>query len=150
MKKSLFTVVILASIISCSKDESPIATNLITNTISLTTQSSCDASAEINPTLYNSISTDHVVINSLKIENNCLTINYSASGCDGNSWEIQLIDAGVILESYPPQRNLKISLKNEELCDAIITKETSFDISNLIVDSGKTYLNISGQSILYE
>jgi hypothetical protein len=63
-----------------------------------------------------------------------------------------LIDSEAILESNPPQRNLRLSLKNEESCEAIINKEVSFDISKLQVDGKKVLLNIfnsSGQ-ILYE
>ena len=86
------------------------------------------------------------------INDNCLKINFSSGGCNGDTWELKLIDSEDILESYPPQRNLRLSLKNEELCEAYITKELTFDISNLQVDGNKVQLNLtnSDKNILYE
>ena len=45
-----------------------------------------------------------------------------------------------------------ISFKNEELCNAYITKEMTFDISNLQVDGDKVQLNITNcnENILYD
>ena len=96
--------------------------------------------------------TQKQTINSLKITENCLKINFSSSGCSGDTWELKLIDSEDILESNPVQRNLRLSLKNEELCLAFITKELSFDISNLQVDGNQVQLNItnSDDEILYE
>ncbi|SDX36738.1 hypothetical protein SAMN05444411_10516 [Lutibacter oricola] len=85
-----------------------------------------------------------MVINSASIDDDCLKINYSSSGCSGDSWEVKLIDAGVIMESFPPQRNIKLSLKNEEICEAYFTKEISFDIDKLQVDGEVVLLNLEG------
>ncbi|MDC1539543.1 hypothetical protein N8480_02595 [Flavobacteriaceae bacterium] len=81
-----------------------------------------------------------------------MKINFSSSGCNGDTWELKLIDSEDILESNPPQRNLRLSLKNEELCEAYITKELTFDISNLQVDGNKVQLNLtnSDKNILHE
>ena len=67
-------------------------------------------------------------------------------------WELKLIDSEDILESNPPQRNLRLSLKNEESCLAYITKELTFDISNLQVNGNKVQLNLtnSDKNILYK
>ncbi len=101
---------------------------------------------------YNTAPNDLLTINSVEIKENSLIINFSASGCSGDTWEIKLIDSGYIMESNPPQRNLRLSLKNVELCQAYITKELSFNIRDLQVDGNKVYLNItnSGDQILYE
>lgn len=149
MKKLLVTLAIAITICACSKEDTP---NRPADATTPPLQSACDATTIINADLYQNTTSGQVNIHSLKIEDNCLKINYSASGCDGNSWEIKLIDAAEILESYPPQRNLKLSIKNEELCDAVITKETSFDISNLKLDENKVVLNITDfdQGILFE
>jgi len=66
-------------------------------------------------------------------------------------WEIKLIDADTIIYSNPPERNLRLSLKNEELCDAVISKEITFDVSLLKLATNKIKLNIlnSGDQILY-
>jgi len=81
-----------------------------------------------------------------------LKINFSSSGCNGDTWELKLIDSEDILESNPPQRNLRLSLKNEESCLAYITKELTFDISNLQVNGNKVQLNLtnSDKNILYK
>lgn len=65
---------------------------------------------------------------------------------------MKLVDSEEIFEFYPPQRNLKLSLSNQEDCEAFITKEMSFDISNLQVDGNQVQLNITNaeESILYE
>ncbi len=117
----------------------------------------CDQKVVISAEEYIIAPSDQLTINSLEINGDCLTINFSSSGCSGDSWELKLIDADVILESYPPQRNLRLSLKNEELCDAYITKEITFDIYELQVDRNQVFgkkvkLNItnSDDQILYE
>jgi len=112
----------------------------------------CGQYAIISNSEYSSAPTDFLIINSLSITGECFTINFSASGCSGDTWEVKLIDSGAIMESYPLQRNLILSLKNEEECEAFITKEMTFDISNLQVDDNPILLNITNtdDQILYE
>ena len=119
MKKILFLILVGLAVLSCSKDddkENPIK---------------CDLETLISTEQYTTAPSDQLTINSLSINDNCLKINFSSSGCNGDTWELKLIDSEDILESNPPQRNLRLSLKNEELCLAYITKELTFDISNL-------------------
>lgn len=106
----------------------------------------------ISAVLYNTAPSDFHTINNVVLTDDYLKINFSSGGCNGESWEIKLIDADVILESYPPQRNLRLSLKNEELCEAYITKEITFDVSKLQVGGNQAILNIRGfgSQILYE
>ena len=106
----------------------------------------------INGEAYKTAPNDPLTINSLEINGDCLTINFSSGGCDGKSWEVALIDAGAIIKTNPPQREIRLSLKNNELCDAWITKELTYDIEPLQVSGGKVYLNIinSDEQILYE
>jgi len=114
--------------------------------------SDCDALAIISSTDYLDAPIDQVTINSAVINGNCLQFNFSASGCSGDDWELTLIDSDAIMESSPPQRNVRLSLTNPELCEAYITKEMSFDISNLQVDGNAVYLNITNNDVqvLYE
>lgn len=113
---------------------------------------SCEQLTLISSELYANAPNDALTINSLEIDKDQLKIKFSSSGCDGGSWEVKLIDSGDIMESDPPQRNLRLSLKNEELCDAYFMKEFTFDISNLKVNGNKVKLNItnSNKDILYE
>lgn len=112
----------------------------------------CDFTTIISAEEYANAPSNHVEINSLKIDHNCMRINFSASGCSGDSWEVKLIDSGVITESATPKRTLKLSIKNEELCNAYISKELTFDISNLQVRGHQVILEItnSNKEIFYQ
>ena len=134
----LLTLVIIAFISSCNNSENASTT--------------CDKIVIISASEYENAPNDEITINHLSINGDCLKINFSASGCSGDSWEVKLIDSEDILESNPPQRNLRLSLKNEELCEAFITKELTFDIRNLQTNGNQVLLNItnSDQQILYK
>ncbi|PKV51185.1 hypothetical protein ATE84_3258 [Aquimarina sp. MAR_2010_214] len=139
-KSSLIGLIVVFGFLACSSDDD-------NNNIS-----SCDQLTVISSKQYVDEPNHNLTINSLKINENCLKISFSSSGCSGDSWEVKLIDSEEILESNPPKRNLRLSLKNEELCDAYITKEISFDILGLKVDGNRVSLNIknSDDQILYE
>ncbi|WP_157804946.1 hypothetical protein [Confluentibacter lentus] len=135
----LMIIVLSLALLGCNKDEDD-------NSID------CKFTTLISSEAYQNAPSDLVAINSLEINGDCLKINFSAGGCNGNSWEIILIDSEDISESLPAQRNLRLSLKNEELCYAYITKELTFDISNLKVSGNQVQLNITNSfdTILYE
>lgn len=139
MKKLLILTLIGITILSCSNDDNGIS-------------NSCDLETIISAEQYENAPSVQLNINSLEINGNCLKINFSSSGCSGDTWELKLIDSEVVLKSNPPQRNLRLSLKNQEACEAYITKELTFDISNLQVDGKKVQLNLtnSNDNILYE
>lgn len=115
-------------------------------------QPNCQYEAIINSELYQNAPVDHMELIEAKIEGHCLHITLASGGCDGNSWEVKLITDGNILESAPPQRNILLSLKNEELCDAWITHSYTFDISSLQVDGNEVLLNLtnSDQQLSYK
>ena len=139
--KLFFLFLISMIIISCNDDDK--ATN----------SAICEDSVIISKEQYVSAPADGLTINDVRIDNDCLHINFSASGCDGSSWKHKLLDSGDILESLPPQRNLRVSLDNNEDCDAYITKEISYDISDLQVEGeNQIALNFSGfeQKVVYE
>ncbi len=141
MKKIILFTLIGMTFLSCSKDDDN------------ENSSSCDFATLISLAQYANAPSDQLTISNLEIKGNCLKVNCSSNGCNGDTWELKLIDSESILESSPPQRNLRLSLKNEELCAASITKELTFDISNLqVVDGNKVRLNLtnSNESILYE
>ena len=138
MKKILILTLIGLTFLNCSDDDNG-------------NQSSCDFETLISAGQYANAPSDQLTVNSLEIDDNCLKINFSSGGCSGDTWELKLIDSGDILESLPAQRNLRLSLKNEELCEAYIRKELTFDISNLQIDENQVQLNITNgdESILY-
>ncbi|PWJ42802.1 hypothetical protein [Sediminitomix flava] len=105
-----------------------------------------------NQYCYESTYTEGYEIEDAVIEGDSLSFTLHSSGCDGNSWEVALIDSEVIAESYPVQRYFKVSLTNTEACFAVISKTYTIDISALKNDSDKTILHIEGleESLLYE
>jgi hypothetical protein len=114
-------------------------------------ENDCDQDVIISESEYENAPFDPFSIVDLKIVDNCLKIKFSASGCDGNTWVVKLIDSEWIMLPMIPVRELRLSLDNKELCDALITKEVSFNIESLQVEgSNKVRLDISGTSILYE
>lgn len=141
MKKILIIILFGATILSCSNDDNSENSN------------GCDLETIVSAEEYANAPSDQLSVNSLEINGNCLKINFSASGCDGNSWEVKLIDSEQILESSPAQRILRLSLNNNEDCTAVLSKTLTFDISELqINNSNSVYLNIknSDDKILYE
>jgi len=134
---SLLLTLVIFSFLSCEKVES-----------------NCDKQVEINNEKYNSAKQDVLIINELEIIDDCLHINFSASGCSGDSWKLELIDSGHVLYSNPPGRDLILSFENPEKCEAYITKDLTFDISVLKLKDSKVKLfiknNRSLKSILYK
>ncbi|UII27195.1 hypothetical protein LVD15_01860 [Fulvivirga maritima] len=134
--------------ISCDSDD----------TISTT----CELNTLINSNEYENAPSNDVTINNLEISGDCLTITFSASGCDGESWEYKLIDSETIdflVTADEPStgrralRTLRLSLKDDEYREALITKTISFDISNLKVEGENSVeLNIANgvSSVMYE
>jgi len=100
----------------------------------------CDESTSINEALYNDGPKDFIDIKDASITGDCLTISYSASGCSGDSWEVNLYDSGKVAESEPEQRYLRLSMMNPEACLAVFEKERTFDISNLQIENNGTLI----------
>ncbi len=117
------------------------------------TRSPCGEYVKVSEQLYASAPEEYGSIEEARITDDCLYIEFGASGCDGDSWVSQLIDSGAIMESSPEQRNIKFSLYNDEECDAYFVREVSFDISPLqISGSNKIFLNLENYEtqLVYE
>ena len=138
MKKIiLIGFVVIFGIIACNNDDD---------------SNNCDQVTIISLEQYETAPNDQLFINTLELNGDCLKINFSSSGCDGDTWILKLIDSESIMESNPPQRNLRLSLRNEEDCEAVITRELTFDVNELRVGGNQVLLNItnSDDQILYE
>lgn len=108
---------------------------------------SCGTKVIVDAGTFDTAPSDHIVINNVEINGDCLTINYSASGCSGSSWELKLVDSEMLTKSIPAQRSLRLSLKDNEACEAFITKEISFDITDLqLQGSSEVVLKIKDYS----
>jgi hypothetical protein len=112
----------------------------------------CDDFVLVDSKAYAEHPDDHLTIQSAAITGDCLNITFAASGCSGKTWVVKLIDSGTVFYSDPPQRNLRLSLKNSEMCEAYIGKTVSVDIKELKSGGDKVLLNLtnSGMQVLYE
>jgi len=108
--------------------------------------STCDQQVIISNRLYKTAPSDQLNILSTQLIDGCLKIQFASGGCDGSTWQVKLIDSGDILYSDPPQRNLRLSLDNNELCDAYIGKEITFDVKKLQVSGNEVLLNITNSN----
>lgn len=112
----------------------------------------CDQKVLVSETQYINAPNDALHIYETEIHGDCLGIKFGSSGCSGVSWIVKLVASEAILKSLPPQRNIRLSLENNELCEAYFTREMYFDISELRSGEDGTILNIinADTSVLYE
>lgn len=134
----LISLSIIIVFSSCSKDDD---NNSIT----------CDTLIILDRDLYDSVNTQNYTILSAVITNDCLEVEIYSGGCDGNTLEVNLIDAEIIAESNPIQRFIKVSLKNEELCLAMIANKYSFDLKPIRTTDSRIMINLENWngSLLY-
>jgi Fe-S cluster assembly iron-binding protein IscA len=78
----------------------------------------------------------------VEIEEDCLLISIRSGGCNGDNWEIDLVDADRISETATPQRDLKIFFINNELCNAITGTTISFELTQLRTTGNVILLNL--------
>jgi len=123
MKNIALLIVIIALIASCDDGNS--------------TKSSsppCEKTIIISSMLYKTAPDDRFHFEDVEVVGNCLemTISYGG-GCGEVGYE--LIDAGVVYYSMPPQRELRLSFKDDDLCEALIRKTISFDLRPIILSN---------------
>ncbi|MEM8999527.1 MAG: hypothetical protein AAGB24_04620 [Bacteroidota bacterium] len=132
MKSPIALFLVLLYISSCNSDDSEVPTSSI-----------CDALTIINANRFNNTSTENYTILNATISGDCIEIELSSGGCDGNTWGVELIDSGGIAESLPEQRFLVLDLDNTELCDAIVIRSYTFELTPLQIDSEEILLNLA-------
>ncbi|WP_417371697.1 hypothetical protein [Gelidibacter japonicus] len=81
-------------------------------------------------------------ITSAEIIDDCLVIGILSGGCTGNTIEMDLVDAGRVSETTVLQRDLKLFIDNTELCNAIVGKRMSFDLTSLRTQNKEISLNL--------
>lgn len=115
-------------IIGCNKNDDD-------NVIQCEQSDNCDKCIIMDRDLYYGTNTENYTINHIQINQDCIEIEFSSSGCDGSSWQIDLVDLGGISETAVPQRDLKLKLQNLEDCEAAITRTISFDLKPLRLEN---------------
>lgn len=74
---------------------------------------------------FGEIATDNYIISAVTLDENCLHVTISSSGCDGSQWETDL---------FNNEQQLKLELTNPELCLAVVSKTVSFNLKPLRVN----------------
>lgn len=136
MKKYLITLLVLGSLLSCEKFPLP---------------SPCGESIIVDGELFENAPRDEFILNSASITGDCLNLNISYGGGCG-SIETKLLTNDVITLSNPPQMQVRLSLKDEDLCEALVTKDLSFDLKAIrTFGAGKIIINLNGwdQELIY-
>lgn len=113
----------------------------------------CDDSVVVDANLFENGPNMSLEITKMEISQDCLEISFNSSGCNGDTWIVGLVDSGQVSQTTPPQRMLRLSLSSEELCEAIVEKTISFDLSNIqIQGNNQVLLKIANNNsqILYE
>lgn len=108
------------------------------------TNKACPNKGVLDQQRFDKITDPNHTIYSAFIENDCLTVSIQAGGCSGSTWKTSIIGSESIIKTGIPKRSIKIELKNEELCEALIIQEYSFDLSAFRVDNDKTILLLEG------
>lgn len=144
--KYLLYLLVIVSTFGCANEDD------LSKPVDLCSDLNCDKCVLIDRDIFNETETTNYSFQEIKIVGNCLKIKYSGGGCDGESFKEYLIDSGSIEETATEQRNLKFKLMKNEDCEALITKEVSFDLTPLQTNDSKVILNIEKweASILYE
>lgn len=142
MRKILFLLALpLIMLQSCNKSEEE-----------LVLHSDCGQLAVVDRDRFNESDSEGFRIEEVNLNGDCLTIEVVASGCSGRTWEADLIDLGAIAESYPIQRYMKLILENTELCNALISRKFTFDLTHLQTGDEVVTLNLQDwkEQITYE
>ncbi|MEM9920234.1 MAG: hypothetical protein AAF990_19215 [Bacteroidota bacterium] len=140
MKRFALFLSLALAVSSCSKDDD-------------TASSQCMFDVVFSAQQFVNGPSDELRINHLTVENDCLTIVFSAAGCTGDTWKINLVDSESSLDTDPARRSLRLVLKNDELCEALVRKEVSFDLSILqdhMANSVSLLIVNSNDVVLYE
>jgi hypothetical protein len=104
----------------------------------------CDNIILIDNDKFTDYPSDPLIISDVILDGDCLQISFGASGCDSQSWIIELVGAEDVLYSDPPQRSIRLSLKNNEECLAAFGRTKTFDLKPSRVSGGEIILNLAG------
>lgn len=144
--KNIFVLAVLIGtlFISCSNDDDNNPSNVTT----------CNSAAEvISEENFNGITTSNYNVTDIQLNGDCLEITTSSSGCDPETWEMNLFSVDAFYTVFPLQRAVKIELVNEQLCQAVFQKTISFDLTPFRIDGqNEIPLNIEewDEQMVYE
>jgi hypothetical protein len=111
-----------------------------------TTTLSCGDQAQIvNQTTFDQVNTTNYMISNVALNEDCLDITVSSSGCSANNWDMNLLSTSDFSSTSIAQKQLKVELINGETCLAIFQKTVSFSLIPYRLDGhNEITLNIQG------
>ncbi|MGB1170257.1 MAG: hypothetical protein ACPH3L_02735 [Flavobacteriaceae bacterium] len=119
-----------------------------------TFENKCNVSSEIiSSEDFSAVSYSNYVITKVEINEDCIEITFSSSGCGTELWKEHLFSVDSFYTTFPYQRALKMELINEELCEANFIKTVSFNLIPLQLEGQDLLpLNIYGwnEQVIYE
>lgn len=114
----------------------------------------CDKDSVVNDDLFNNNESADVLITSAVIEDDCLYIEYSSSGCDASTWVADIYGSTEYDSSLQTiNRLVRFNLQNDETCLAVFTRFESFGLLDLQVEEvSSIVLNLDGwnEELVYE
>ena len=129
-------------VLSCNSNDEP------------TIENKCNVSSEIiSSEDFSAVSYSNYVITKVEINEDCIEITFSSSGCGTELWKEHLFSVDSFYTTFPYQRALKMELINEELCEANFIKTVSFNLIPLQLEGQDLLpLNIYGwnEQVIYE
>lgn len=124
-----FTIALMGLIIACEDDK---------------TKPTTEDQILIGNAIFKNYPDDPLIISAATIIGDSLQISFGASCCDGKSWQVNLVGDSEVLYSLPPQRSIRLSLKNDELCTAVCGRTLKYDLSPCRVNGNQITLNLVG------
>lgn len=112
--KNLLCLLLVFVLWSCNSDDDNDSNN------------ECGDQMIFDEELFNQESPSSFSIQNAEIDDDCLMVTLSASGCDGSSWEADLVTDGLETTSVPPSRSIRVDFTNIEVCTAVITRTFQF------------------------
>jgi len=91
--------------------------------------SNCDEKAVLDQVAFPQVNTINYGITNVVLNDDCLEITLSSSGCDPNNWDMNLIGVASTTNIFPPLFHAKVELINNEECLAVFQKTVSFDLT---------------------
>ena len=99
-------------------------------------------SVAINKASFTGAHVDDFEFVDIVVNGDCMEITIRYGGGCGTT-QHNLIDSEAIIDSYPPQRNIKLAFKDNDPCEAMVSKILYYDIRPIRVDGTSTiHLNV--------
>lgn len=130
MRLVVLICVVVFTLVSCKKDEI-IHEEIGFCEVLLVEDFFCGSFIIQDSLRYDTVTNSNFSLTNIDVSGNCISFDLTASGCDGDSWEVKMIDAQIIAYTNPISKDFKVEFKNSELCTAIFTKQYYFDLLSI-------------------